>query len=360
MSKLQKVLIMAGGTGGHIFPGLAVANLLRQENIEVHWLGTEKGLEARLVPAADFPLHYISIAGLRGKGLKTLLLGPFRLGQAILQAVKIIHHIKPDVVIGMGGFVSGPGGIASWLLRRPLIIHEQNAKAGLTNKYLAKIASKVLEGFPDTFIQRRNIVTTGNPVRTEIAAIPAPENRLKIPNKPLHLLALGGSLGAAAINELLPRALAQLPVNDRPLVYHQTGEKHAEITQKAYHDAGVEAVVTPFIANMSEAYTWADIVLCRAGASTIAELCAAGLASILIPYPYAVDDHQTANAKYLVKHNAAVLIQQAVLTEAALVNVLNELSTAPAQRAAMGQAAYELRQLDATQKVFEICGEICR
>jgi UDP-N-acetylglucosamine--N-acetylmuramyl-(pentapeptide) pyrophosphoryl-undecaprenol N-acetylglucosamine transferase len=359
MAKLQKVLIMAGGTGGHIFPGLAVAKLLREKEIEVQWLGTEKGLEARLVPEAGFQLHFITIAGLRGKGLKTLLFAPFNLVRAILQARKIIKKIKPDVVIGMGGFVSGPGGIASWLLRRPLIIHEQNAKAGLTNKYLAKIASKVLEGFPDTFIQRRKIITTGNPVRTEIALIPSPESRSKEPNKPLHLLALGGSLGAAAINELLPRALAKLSVNERPLVYHQTGEKHAETTQHAYQAAGVEAVVTPFIANMGEAYTWADIVLCRAGASTIAELCAAGLASILIPYPYAVDDHQTANANYLVKHNAAVLIQQAVLTEETLVNVLNELSTASA-RAAMGQAAYELRQLDATKKVFEICGEICR
>jgi UDP-N-acetylglucosamine--N-acetylmuramyl-(pentapeptide) pyrophosphoryl-undecaprenol N-acetylglucosamine transferase len=359
MSKLKKVLIMAGGTGGHIFPGLAVARLLREQNIDVHWLGTEKGLEARLVPEAQFPLHFISISGLRGKGIKAILLAPFRLCRAVFQAMKIIRSVKPDVVIGMGGFVSGPGGVASWLLRRPLIIHEQNAKAGLTNKWLSRIASKVLEGFPDTFNQHQKIVTTGNPVRIEIALLPAPDTRTSRPAKPLHLLALGGSLGAAAINELLPRALARLPLADRPLVYHQTGERHAETTMHAYKEAGVVAEVVPFISDMSQAYAWADIVLCRAGASTIAELCAAGLASILVPYPYAVDDHQTANANYLVKHNAAVLIQQAVLTEESLAALLNELSAAPAQRTAMANAAYQLRKLDATKKVFEICGEIC-
>jgi UDP-N-acetylglucosamine--N-acetylmuramyl-(pentapeptide) pyrophosphoryl-undecaprenol N-acetylglucosamine transferase len=360
MAKLKKVLIMAGGTGGHIFPGLAVAELLREENIEVHWLGTQKGLESRLVSEAQFPLHFINISGLRGKGVKALFLAPFRLLRAISQAVQVIKSVNPDIVIGMGGFVSGPGGIASWLLRCPLIIHEQNAKAGLTNKWLARIASKVLEGFPDTFDQGHKIITTGNPVRIEIAQLPSRDGRSVEMGTPLNLLVLGGSLGAAAINELLPRALAQIPDYARPKVYHQTGEKHLETTVQAYQAAGVEARVTAFIADMGQAYEWADIVLCRAGASTIAELCAAGLASILVPYPYAVDDHQTANANYLVKHQAAVLIQQAVLTEEMLARILNEMSSAPARREAMGMAAYQLRKLDATKKVYEICGEICR
>jgi UDP-N-acetylglucosamine--N-acetylmuramyl-(pentapeptide) pyrophosphoryl-undecaprenol N-acetylglucosamine transferase len=360
MRNLKKVLIMAGGTGGHVFPGLAVARMLKEQGIEVHWLGTQKGLEARLVSEAGFPIHFISISGIRGKGIKNLMFAPFRLVWAVGQALRIIHRLKPDVVLGMGGFVSGPGGIASWLLRRPLMIHEQNAKVGLTNQWLARIAAKVLEGFPDTFLQRQKIVTTGNPVRVEIARLPAPNSRDPHRHSPLHLLVVGGSLGAAAINELVPSALAKLPVSERYSVYHQTGERHLESTVKAYAAAGVEARVSAFIADMDQAYAWADIVLCRAGALTIAELCAAGLASILVPYPHAVDDHQTANANYLVKHNAAMLIQQDVLTEDGLANLLKQLSASPEQRTAMAQAAYGLRRVDATKKVFEICGEICR
>lgn len=360
MGNFKKVLIMAGGTGGHVFPGLAVARMLKEQGIEVHWLGTRKGLEARLVSEAGFPIEFISISGLRGKGLKDILLMPFRLSWSILQSLSIIRRLKPDVVIGMGGFVSGPGGIASWILRRPLIIHEQNAKVGLTNKWLAQIAAKVLEGFPDTFLKRQKIVTTGNPVRVEIARLPSPESRGQNRNRPLHLLVVGGSLGAAAINNLLPRALSKLSERESFSVYHQTGERHLESTVEAYAKAGVEARVTAFIADMHQAYAWADIVVCRAGALTIAELCAAGLASILVPYPYAVDDHQTANANYLVKNNAAVLIQEAVLTEDGLAALLRQLSDSPVKRAAMAQAAYQLRHVDATKKVFEICGEICR
>jgi UDP-N-acetylglucosamine--N-acetylmuramyl-(pentapeptide) pyrophosphoryl-undecaprenol N-acetylglucosamine transferase len=359
MAKLQKVVIMAGGTGGHVFPGLAVARQLRAEGVEVHWLGTRKGLEARLVPEADIPLHFISISGLRGKGIKDILFAPFRLFLAITQSLRIIHRLKPDVVLGMGGFVSGPGGIASWLLRRPLVVHEQNARVGLTNKWLARVASKVLEGFPDTFIAGKKVVTTGNPVRLEIAQFGSPDSRLQERGNALHLLVIGGSLGASAINELLPKALAKLPEDQRPIVHHQAGDKHLESTQKAYEAAVVRAEVTPFIADMGKAYAWADIVLCRAGALTIAELCAAGLGSILIPYPYAVDDHQTANANYLVKHGAALLIQQAVLTEDGLAEIIKELSQSPAKRMAMARAAYELRKVDATTKVLEICGEIC-
>lgn len=359
MGKLQKVLIMAGGTGGHVFPGLAVARQLREQGVLVDWLGTQKGLESRLVPEAGFPLHLISIGGLRGKGLKAILLAPFRLFLAIIQSLRIIHRLQPDVVLGMGGFVSGPGGIAAWLLRRPLVIHEQNAKAGLTNKWLACLATRVLEGFPGTFSSRDNIITTGNPVRAEITRLSPPQERFEGRNEPLRLLVVGGSLGAAAINELVPRVLARLAPSERPVVLHQAGERHFDTTVKAYAAAGVTAEIVPFIAEMDKAYAWADIVLCRAGALTVAELCVAGVGSILVPYPYAVDDHQTANADYLVKNQAAVLIQQAVLTEEGLAAILRQLSTSPAQCVAMAEAAYQLRQTDATNKVLAICGEIC-
>lgn len=360
MGKLQKVLIMAGGTGGHVFPGLAVAKSWREQGVEVHWLGTARGLESSLVPQAGFPLHIISISGLRGKRLKDVLFLPFRLLLAILQSLRIIHCLKPDVVLGMGGFVSGPGGIASWILGCPLVVHEQNAKAGFTNKWLARVATKVLEGFPNTFLSRRKAVTTGNPVRLEIAQLPTPENRFEGRHKPLQLLVVGGSLGAAALNELVPRALAILPSELRPSVYHQTGEKQLEKALQAYQAAGVHANVVPFIADMSQAYGWADLVLCRAGALTIAELCAAGVGSILVPFPQAVDDHQTANANFLVKHHAAVLVQQTALTAEGLATLLKQLSESPTQRVAMARAAYQLRQVDATDNVMKICEEMCQ
>jgi UDP-N-acetylglucosamine--N-acetylmuramyl-(pentapeptide) pyrophosphoryl-undecaprenol N-acetylglucosamine transferase len=305
-------------------------------------------------------MHYISIAGLRGKGIKSLLLAPFRLTYAIIQALFIIKRLKPDVVIGMGGFASGPGGIASWLLRCPLVVHEQNAKVGFTNKWLAHFAAKILEGFPDTFNKRSKTITTGNPVRVEIATLGTPQSRFDGRQKPLRLLVVGGSLGAAAINELVPRALAQIPVAERPEVYHQTGEKHYTQALEAYAAANVTAEVVPFIKDMGTAYAWADIVLCRAGALTIAELCAAGLGAILVPYPHATDDHQTANANFLVKNNAAMLIQQTALTEQGLIEIIQQLSASPAKRYAMAAAAYGLRKVDATTKVLEICGEICR
>jgi UDP-N-acetylglucosamine--N-acetylmuramyl-(pentapeptide) pyrophosphoryl-undecaprenol N-acetylglucosamine transferase len=359
MNKLKKVLIMAGGTGGHVFPALAVARALQQQGISVAWLGTSKGLEARVVPEAGIPLHLITITGVRGKGLKSLLTAPWRIMIAIMQAMRIIRQFTPDIVLGFGGFVSGPGGVASWLLRHPLIIHEQNARAGTTNKLLARIASKVLEGFPDTFTMRDKIVTTGNPVRAEIAVLPPPMQRFANRVHPLRLLVIGGSLGAAAFNELVPKALALLPVNERPEVLHQAGDKHAGLTQQHYTDLNVAATVQPFIADMGGAYAWADVVLCRAGALTIAELCAAGLGAILVPYPHATDDHQTANANYLVKNAAAVLIQQTDLTALGLSEIIQELSASPDKRAQMAQAAYQLRKVDATSNVLRICGEVC-
>lgn len=356
---LKKVLIMTGGTGGHVFPGLAVANHLAAQGIQVAWVGTARGLEAKLVPAAGIPLHLISISGLRGKGWKDIVLFPWRLFIAIFQSIRIIRQYQPDVILGMGGFVSGPGGIASWLLGYPLIIHEQNARAGTTNRWLSRVAKKVLEGFPHTFSPRKNLVTIGNPVREVLMQLPAPEQRLNRPHAPLHLLVLGGSLGAQAINQLLPQALAKMPPAERPMVLHQTGEKHAESTQKAYTLADVSAEVVPFIDKMEQAYAWADVVVCRSGALTIAELCAVGLGAILVPFPHAIDDHQTANANYLVKQGAAWLVQQNTLTADGLAALLNKLSSSAEQRLLMAKAAYQLRQTDVAEKVLQICEEIC-
>ncbi len=355
MTKLQRVLIMAGGTGGHVFPGLAVAKCFREQGVTVEWLGTRKGLEAKVVPEADFKLHYMSITGLRGKGWKDLFFGPWRLLRATLQAKRIIKKFNPDVVIGMGGFVSGPGGIAAFLLRKKLVIHEQNAKPGLTNKWLATIATKVLEGFPNTF---KKAITTGNPVRKEISAVIAPENRLVNRAKP-RLLIFGGSLGATALNELLPKALAKLPESIRPDIMHQAGNIQFADTAKAYATLGLSAHVVPFINEMDKAYEWADVVLCRAGALTIAELCAVGLGAILVPYPYAVDDHQTANANYMAQGKAAILVQQADLSVDVLVKLLQELCSSADKRMAMAKAAFQLRKIDATEKVLNICEEIC-
>lgn len=350
--------MMAGGTGGHVFPGLAVAKRFREQGVDVEWLGTRKGLEAKLVPEAGFKLHYVSITGLRGKDWKDVVLGPWHLMMATLEAMRIIKSFNPDVVIGMGGFVSGPGGVAAFLLRKKLVIHEQNAKPGLTNKWLSTIATKVLEGFPNTFRQGSSIITTGNPVRQEIVDLTAPENRLNNRAKP-HLLIFGGSLGAAALNELLPKALARLPESIRPEIWHQAGMTQFADTVKAYETLGLKADVVPFIDEMDKAYEWADMVLCRAGALTIAELCAAGLGAILVPYPYAVDDHQTANANYMAQQKAAILIQQADLSEDVLVKMLEDLCGSTEKRLAMAKAAFQLRRIDATEKVLNICEEIC-
>lgn len=358
--KLQSVLIMAGGTGGHVFPGLSVANYLRDQGVNVHWLGTSQGLESRLVPGEGFPLHCIKIAGLRGKGVKPLLSAPFKVSSAVIQAKRIINQVNPDVVIGMGGFVSGPGGIASWLHGCPLIIHEQNAKAGLTNKILARFAKKVLEGFPATFKPGTKVVTIGNPVRAEIENVPPPQQRLNSNRSSFRLLILGGSLGAQALNEIVPRALAKLSVEERPEVLHQTGDKQLDIARNAYKSSGIQPKLIPFIKDMAEAYAWADMVLCRAGALTVAELCTVGLGAIFVPFPYAVDDHQTANADFMVKQHAALCIQQRELTESRLADIVRQFSQSPQRRLAMADAAYQLRNVNVVEKIFKICKEICR
>jgi UDP-N-acetylglucosamine--N-acetylmuramyl-(pentapeptide) pyrophosphoryl-undecaprenol N-acetylglucosamine transferase len=354
---LKRVLIMAGGTGGHVFPGLVVAKFLNANGVDVHWLGTQQGIESRLIPAENIPLHKITINGLRGKGMKSLLAAPFKISLAIKQSLSVIREVKPDVVIGMGGFVSGPGGIASWLSHCPLIIHEQNAKAGLTNKVLARFSRCILEGFPDVFGQQSKVFAVGNPVRNEIAMLPPPSIRTHA-SSGFRLLVLGGSLGAQGLNDIVPKALSQLSVGDRPEVWHQTGDKHIETAKKSYESRGVEAKLTPFITNMAEAYAWADMVLCRSGASTVAELCAAGLGAILVPYPYAVDDHQTANANFMVRNGAALCVQQSELTEQRLADIIKQFSQGRDKHLKMAEAAYQLRKVNVAEKIYKILCDV--
>lgn len=351
-------MIMAGGTGGHVFPGIAAARYFEERGVKVHWLGTQQGLEAKVVSEANIPLHFITIGGLRGKGIKPLLLAPFRITKAIWQAMQIMNQVKPDIVIGMGGFVSGPGGVASWLTRRPLVIHEQNAKAGLTNRLLSKVAKRVLQGFPGAFPASSKVMTIGNPVRREIEEVPAPDQRLVADRKPLRLLVLGGSLGAKAINEIVPRTLSMLSANARPEVFHQTGEKLFDDTKKLYETMGISVNLVPFVKDMANVYTWADMVLCRAGALTVAELCAVGLGAIFVPFPHAVDDHQTANAQFMVKHDAALCIQQNELSETRLAELVETFVQEPNKRVAMAEAAYRLRHIHVTEKIFKICEEM--
>lgn len=313
MTRKRPFLIMAGGTGGHVFPALAVAEQLRTSGWPVHWLGTRAGLEARVVPPTGIPVHWIRVKGLRGKGIARKLAAPFMLLWALLQTGAVLLRVRPAAVLGMGGFVTGPGGIMAWVLRRPLVIHEQNSIAGLTNRLLRPFAGQVLEAFPGSLKGARH---TGNPVRASIAETPfvAPDLRDRRP----RLLVVGGSLGAAVLNEQVPVALAGIDPAQRPEVWHQTGIKLIDAARAAYAQAGVDARLDAFIEDMADAYGWADLVLCRAGALTVAELAAVGVASILVPYPYAVDDHQTANARYLVDAGAAVLLPQSEMDVARL------------------------------------------
>jgi UDP-N-acetylglucosamine--N-acetylmuramyl-(pentapeptide) pyrophosphoryl-undecaprenol N-acetylglucosamine transferase len=358
MLDLKRVLIMAGGTGGHVFPGLALATCLQQQGVEVHWLGTDRGLESKLVPENGFELHRISIGGVRGKGLKTLLLAPYRILMAIIQSRRVIKQVNPDVIVGMGGFVSGPGGMAGWLSRCPLVIHEQNARAGATNKILSTFSRRVLEGFPDAFAANSKVMVTGNPVRTEIEAMPAPTGGRVSSQRRLHLLVLGGSLGAKPLNDLVPKAIAQLDSALRPEILHQTGEKHLEEAKRLYQSMGLEASIQAFIKEMAAAYSWADVVLCRAGALTVAELCAAGKGAILVPYPHAVDDHQTANADYMVRGGAAICVQQAELTPEKLTEMIKCFVQDPEKCVTMAQAAYTLRKVQVAETMVKIIREL--
>lgn len=353
-----RILIMAGGTGGHVFPALAVARELKARGAEVSWLGTRRGLEAEVVPAAGLPIDYISIAGLRGKGLAGWLFAPWRLSVALVQALRIVGRVQPTAVLGMGGFVTGPGGVAAKLRGRPLIIHEQNAVAGLTNRLLSRIANQVLEAFPAVFTGKK-VQHTGNPVRRDIMQMAMPAERYAQRQGRIRLFVLGGSLGAMVFNETLPRALAMLPEASRPEVRHQTGKRNLEHTQQQYAAAGVEAELLPFIDDMAAAYAWSDLVLCRAGALTVSELAVAGLPALLVPYPYAVDDHQSANGRYLAEAGAAELLPQASLSAESLAEVLRAYCEAPERgRQRLLEMAEKARQLakpEATQRVVEIC-----
>jgi UDP-N-acetylglucosamine--N-acetylmuramyl-(pentapeptide) pyrophosphoryl-undecaprenol N-acetylglucosamine transferase len=361
MTYPKKVLIMAGGTGGHVFPALAIAEQLRTQGVEVCWLGTRRGLEARLVPEAGFEIRFVHISGLRGKGLMRKLLSPFLILVAILQSLWVLFRVRPHVVLGMGGFVSGPGGVAAWLLRRPLFVHEQNAIPGMTNRLLARLATGVMEAFPGSFSTVLGagihcpVEYTGNPVRGDIASLPPPSERLQRSDEILRVLVLGGSQGAEILNELVPAAIATLIDPGSVIVRHQAGTRHLMRTRNRYEGLDVEVELVSFISDMAEAYGWADLVIGRAGAMTVTELAAAGAASILIPYPFAVDDHQMANARFLANAGAAIVVPQTELTSVALGGLLTELQAALSQLMAKAQAARSLSISDATRRVVMRC-----
>ena len=351
------VLIMAGGTGGHVFPALACAREFKARGYAVHWLGTPRGIENELVPAAGLPLHLINVSGLRGKGKLALLKAPFQLLKALWQARKIVRELQPVCVLGMGGYVTGPGGLAARLAGVPLIIHEQNAVAGTANRSLAPIASRVCEAFPDTFSVSSKRRTTGNPVREELF-LETPRESLR--NRQPHLLVLGGSLGAEPLNKLLPEALGLLAAELRPQVFHQAGKQHAEVTSERYQAQGVSAEVAPFIKDMARAYADADLVVCRAGALTVSELAAAGLPALLLPLPHAIDDHQTRNAHYLADEGAAFLLPQATTGAADLAARLTEVLMHTDRLKTMAATARRLAKPDATCSVVDICLEVAR
>ena len=349
------ILIMAGGTGGHVFPALAVARELRARNQQVIWLGTSQGLESKLVPQEGFPLELIRVAGLRRKGVLSWLLAPWKLGLALADALKILRRIKPRVVLGMGGFASGPGGLAAWLTGKPLVIHEQNAVAGLTNRLLAYLARDVLEAFPGSFSSARRARSIGNPVRQDILDTAPPDARLQGRAGPLRLLVLGGSQGALALNQILPQALALIPSSSRPDVWHQTGSRTLDQAQSAYADAGVNARLVEFMDDMAGAYQWADLVICRAGALTVSELAAVGLAAILVPYPSAVDDHQTRNGQYLVAAGAGEIIQQSELSPQRLADEIALYCGDRNLVLSRGERARSLARPGATRDLVDAC-----
>lgn len=352
----RTVLIMAGGTGGHVFPALAAARVLRERGFEPVWLGTKRGLEAKLVPPAQIEIEWISMSGLRGKGAATLLLAPFKVAMAIWQSLQVMRRRKPVVVLGAGGFVAGPGGVAAWLMRRPLVIHEQNAVAGMTNRMLSHFARRVLEAFPKSFPSGTPAEQVGNPVRREIAALAPPDQRFDSREGPLRMLIIGGSQGAAKLNATVPAALAAIDVASRPVVIHQAGERHIEVARQTYAKYGVKADVRAFINDMAEAYSWADVVVCRSGALTVSELAAAGLPAIFVPFAAAVDDHQTLNAKFLVDAQAGISIAERDLTPERLSQELNKmLSGGREQLKAMAIRARSVAITDADVRLADAC-----
>lgn len=347
------ILVMAGGTGGHVFPALATARVLREKGFDIFWLGTQNGIEADVVPKQGFPIHFISAVGVRGKKLKAMLLAPFQMLNAMLAAVRLIRNIQPVSVLGMGGYVTVPGGLAAVLLGKPLVIHEQNAIPGSANKLLSRFAKKVCCGFSGAFA---GASVVGNPVRAEIARLAVEQS----PREGKRLLVLGGSLGALALNRLLPEALAKMQCGQTIEVRHQCGRAHLDLTQQAYRDAGIEASVEAFVDDMASAYAWADLVVCRAGALTVAEVMCAGLPAIFVPYPYAIDDHQTANAKVAEAAGAGVVMQQAELDASLLARTLDDWLQKPEQLQQMASKARQLAKPDAAEKLAGICVEVAR
>lgn len=353
----EGVLIMAGGTGGHIFPGLAVAAALRARSVPVRWLGAAGGMEVEKVPAEGIELDLVEISGLRGKGALRWLRMPLMLLKAVWHARRLLERNRPGCAVSFGGYAAGPGGIAAWTKGIPLLVHEQNRVPGLTNRVLARFAKTVLQGFPGSFSATLETLDCGNPVRRAVAELPEPHLRMAQRDGPLRLLVTGGSQGAQVLNQLVPAALALLSKNPEVEIRHQAGKGHADETRAAYAAAGIEAAVSPFIDDMAAAYAWADLVVSRSGALTVAELAAAGLGSVLVPYAHAVDDHQTRNAEYLAAGDAAVVFPQASLDAATMARTLGALLSDRAKLLDMACAARRLALPDAAECVADACNE---
>ncbi len=359
---MKKMLIMAGGTGGHVFPALAVAEEMKLKDIEVHWLGTKRGIENDLVPSAGYPLHHIKVTGLVGSGIKRKIMAPFTLLRAVMQAVTIIRKVKPAVVLGMGGFASGPGGVAAWLMRKPIVIHEQNAVAGATNHHLSKLADVVLTGFRDVENLAKESVWVGNPVRAEIAAArPETTNRGEqiMTSNQRNVLVLGGSQGAKNLNEGLPQVFEKLSEKFELSVWHQVGKGNKSAIEQAYAslEGLSEVKVDEFIADMATAYQWPDLIICRAGAMTVTEVMAAGKAAVFLPYPHAAGDHQTINAQFMVDVNASVIGQDEKINTDEFYDEISDLLARPYLIYKMGQAASFMYRNNAAINTAKYCME---
>ncbi len=353
MSQHKCALIMAGGTGGHIFPGLAVAEALRAAGWRVHWLGAPGSMEAQLVPPRGFAFEPVQFGGVRGKGLQTLALLPLKLLRAFWQSLRVVRRVQPDVVVGLGGYITFPGGMMASLLGKPVVLHEQNSVAGLANKVLAQIADRVFSAFPNVLKQAEWV---GNPLREAFLSQPAPEQRFAGRSGPLQLLVVGGSLGAKVLNDTVPQALALIPADLRPQVIHQSGAKQIDALRASYAAAGVEASLTPFIDDTASAFANADLVICRAGASTVTEIAAVGAAALFVPFPFAVDDHQTTNARFLVEQGGGWLLPQAELSAQALAQRLQQITRQ--ELLACACKAHQQRKTNATREVVVACEEL--
>ena len=349
----KTALIMAGGTGGHIFPGLAVAEELRARGWRVHWLGAPGSMESRIVPQHGFPLELIDFSGVRGKGLVTLALLPLRLLRAFWQALQVVRRVQPDVVVGLGGYITFPGGMMGVLCGKPLVLHEQNSVAGMANKVLAGVADRVFTAFPDVLKKAQGV---GNPLRAAFTRQAAPSERFVGRTGPLRLLVVGGSLGAQALNDIVPRALALIPAENRPVVTHQSGATQIDTLRANYQAAGVQAELTPFIDDTASAFAAADIIVCRAGASTVTEIAAVGAAAIFVPFPFAVDNHQTTNARFLVNAGGGWLVQQSDLTPEGLAKML--LNSERTALVDIAEKAKNMQKINATREVVAACEEL--